>query len=110
MLIRIPGVASFQLSPPPSVAQLQEEADDAKAAFTKLRSRFRIKDLKEAESLNAQRIASQQEIDRLKEQERTILKNNSREEIEQAIDSLQSDYDAYIQQRDSAQKFPENAV
>ena len=108
MLIHLPGVASIQLSPPPSVAELQATADDAKDAFTNLKNQFGVKNLKDAESLNEQRIAAQREIDRLKDQEHTVVNGISREEIEQAVTSLQSDYDSYVQQRVSTQAIPES--
>ncbi len=106
LVMRIPGVASIQLTPPLSVAELQAEADDANDAFEALKSQFGVNDLKEAETLNERKIAAQREIDRRKEQEHSTLKGASREEIEQAVTTLQANYDNYLQQRNSTQALP----
>ncbi len=106
MVLSIPGVASIQMTPPLSVAELQTEADDANDAFQALKRRFGVSDLKEAETLNERRITAQREIDRLKKQEYSTLGESSREEIEQAVTTLQGDYDGYLQQRDSTQPSP----
>jgi DNA repair exonuclease SbcCD ATPase subunit len=107
LLIRLPGIASLQLTPPRSVAELQDEADDANAEFEKLKIRFDVKNLKAAESLNERRKTAEREVDRLKEREDVILEGDSREEIEQAISSLQSDHDDYIAGRNSDQQLPQ---
>jgi uncharacterized protein YhaN len=110
LLIRLPGVASIQLSPPLSVAELQGEADEAKVDFENLKTQFGVADLKEAESLNERRRGAQWEVDRLKEREEEILKGANREEIEQAVVSRQAACDSYAKQRDAEQAFPKDAA
>ena len=110
LLIRLPGVASIQLSPPLSVSELQGEADEAKVDFEDLKTQFGVADLKEAESLNERRRGAQWEVDRLKEREEEILKGANREEIEQAVVSWQADCDAYAKQRDAEQALPKDAA
>lgn len=110
MVLRVPGVVRVQLSPPQSVAELQDEAEDAKAAFANLKQRFDVKDLKEAESLNEKRKSARREIDRLKRREEEILKGASREEIELSVASWQTEYDTYVGQRTAEQPLPESAA
>ena len=107
--IRLPGIATVELSPSKSVADVQEDVADAQAMFTELQSRFGVNDLKEAVAANERRMTAQRELDRLKEREAGILKGASQEEIEQLITSYQSDCDAYAEIRQSSNELPTNA-
>ncbi len=108
--IRLPGIATVQLSPSKSVADVQEDVADARAAFTDLQNRFGVSDLKEAVAANERRVTAQREIDRLKEREAEILGGASQAEIEQSIASYQSDIDTYIDNRESDVELPASAT
>lgn len=108
--IHFPGIAHVALSPSESVADLQENVDEAQAAFDQLKNYYGVKDLKEAVAAYERRLSAQREVDRLKDREAAILKGASREEIEQLVGSLQSDCDTYAEQRKSDEALPVNAV
>lgn len=108
--IRLPGIATVQLSPSRSVADVQEDVADAQAVFTDLQNRFGVTDLKEAVAVNERRVTAQREIDRLKEREAGILKGASQEEIEQSLTSYQSDCEAYAENRRSNEELPASAA
>tara|TARA_R110002049_G_scaffold183916_1_gene351956 strand:+ start:3189 stop:5813 length:2625 start_codon:yes stop_codon:yes gene_type:complete len=108
--IRLPGIATVQLSPSRSVADVQEDVADARAVFTDLQNRFGVSDLKEAVAANERRVTAQREISRLKEREAEILGGASQAEIEQSIRSYQSDCDAYIESRQSGVEPPGSAA
>ncbi len=108
--LRLPGVAAIQISPSRSVAELQEEVDEAELAVTKLASRFGVTNLEEAVAANQRRADAQRDIDRLKIREEGILQKASKEEIQQAVSSLQAECDKYLGQRKSAQEMPEDTA
>jgi hypothetical protein len=108
--IRLPGVASFRVYPPASVAELQEDADEAMEVVESLKARLDVKDLDEAETLNEKRKGALGEIDRLKQREGEILADSSREEIEQSIATGQAECDGYVEGRIAEQAMPEDAV
>ena len=108
--IRLPGIATVELSPSKSVADVQEDVADAQAVFTELQNRFGVSDLKEAVAANERRVTAQREVDRLKEREAGILKGASQEEIEQSITSYQSDCEAYAENRQSNEELPASAA
>jgi DNA repair exonuclease SbcCD ATPase subunit len=108
--IRLPGIATVELSPSKSVADMQEDVAEAQAVFTELQNRFGASDLKEAVAANERRVTAQREVDRLKEREAAILKGASQEEIEQSVTSYQSDCDAYAENRQSSEELPASAT
>ncbi len=108
--IRLPGIATVELSPSNSVADVQEDVADAEAVFTELQIRFGVSDLKEAVAANERRVTAQREVDRLKEREAGVLEGASQEEIEQSVTSHQSDCDAYAENRQSNDELPASAT
>lgn len=108
--IRLPGIATVQLSPSKSVADVQEDVADAQAVFKDLQNRFGVNDLKEAVAANERRMTAQREIDRLKQREAEILGGASQAEIEQSVTSYQSDCDAYIENRTAGAELPASAT
>ena len=108
--IRLPGIATVQLSPSKSVADVQEDVTGAQAVFNELQNRFGVSDLKEAVAANERRVTAQREVDRLKERESGILKGASQEEIEQSVTSYQSDCDSYAENRQSSEELPISAT
>ena len=104
--IRLPGIATVQVSPSKSVADVQEDVAAAQAAFTNLQTRFAVSDLKEAVAANERRMTAQREIDRFKEREAEVLEQACQAEIEQSITSSQSDCDTYTENRQSAVELP----
>lgn len=108
--IRLPGIATVELSPSKSVAEVQEDVADAQAVFTELQNRFGVSDLKEAVAANERRATAQREVDRLKEREAGILEGASHEETAQSITSYQSDCDAYAEKRQSNEELPGSAT
>jgi DNA repair exonuclease SbcCD ATPase subunit len=108
--IRLPGIATVELLPSKSVADVQEDVAEAQAAFTELQNRFGVSDLKEAVAANEQRVTAQREVDRLKEREAGILNGASQEEIEQSIMSYQSDCEAYAENRRSNEELAASAT
>ncbi len=108
--IRLPGIATVELSPSKSVADVQEDLASAQAVFAELQNRFGVSDLKEAVAANERRVTAQREVDRLKEREAGILQGASQEEIEQSITSYQSDCEAYAENRQSNEELPASAA
>ena len=110
MRIRLPGVATVELTPSRSVAEVQEDLADARSAFAELKNRFGVSDLREAVAANERRVTAQREVDRLKGREAGILQGTSHEEIEQSIKSYQLDCEAYAENRQSSEKLPAGAA
>ena len=108
--IRLPGIATVELAPSSSVAEVQEDVDNARAAFARLQNRYGASDLKRAVEANERRKTAQREVDRLKDREAGILQGAGQEEIEQSIKSYQSDCDAYTENRRSDAALPENVA
>lgn len=108
--IRLPGIATVELTPSRSVVEVQEDLADAQAVFVELKNCFGVSDLKEAVVANERRVTAQREVDRLKEREAGILKGASHEEIEQSIKSYQSDCEAYTENRESNEELPASAA
>jgi len=108
--IRLPGIATVELTPSRSVAEVQEDLADAQAVFAELKNRFGVSNLKEAVVANERRVTAQREVDRLKEREAGILKGASHEEIEQSIKSYQSACEAYTENRQSNEELPASAA
>ncbi|MDH3282111.1 MAG: AAA family ATPase, partial [Gammaproteobacteria bacterium] len=108
--IRLPGIATVELLPSKSVADMQDDVAEAQALFTELQNRFGVSDLKEAVAVNERRVTAQREVDRLKEREAGILKGASQEEIEQSITSYQSECEAYAVNRQSNEVLPASAA
>ncbi len=108
--MRLPGVATIEVTPSQSVAELQEEVEDAEEALAHLMNPFGVNNLKEAVTANEQRADAQRDVDRLKTREEEILQGASVEEIEQAVSSYQAECDRYVDQRQSQQGLPENAA
>ena len=108
--IRLPGIATVELSPSKSIADMQEDVAEAQAVFTELQNRFGASDLKEAVAANERRVTAQREVDRFKEREAGILKGASQEEIEQSVTSYQLDCDAYAENRQSSEELPASAT
>ncbi len=104
--ICLPGIATVELAPSRSVAEVQEDVDDAQAAFAGIRERLGVSDLREAVVANERRVTAQRELDRLKEREAGILQGASQEEVEQSITSYQSDCEAYAENRRSNEELP----
>ena len=108
--IRLPGVVSFRLRPPASVAELQEEAEEAREAFDSRKERLGVKDLEEAETLNEKRKGALAEVESLKRREEEILDDASREEIEQSVGSWQAECDGYVEDRNADIEMPKDLV
>lgn len=108
--IRLPGIATVEVTPSSSVAEVQESLADAQGVFDELKNRFGVSDLKEAVAANERRAAAQREVERLKEREEGILKGTRHEEIEQSIKSYQSDCEAYAENRESNEALPASAA
>ena len=107
MQMRLPGVASIQISPSHSVADLQEEAEEAETDLAKLLDRCGVRNLKDAVAANQKREEAQREIDRLKIRETEILQGANKAEIVQSVFSLQKDCDTYIASRKSKEPIPQ---
>jgi len=107
MQMRLPGVASVQISPSHSVADLQEETEEAEADLTKLLDRYAVKNLQDAVTTNQKREEAQREIDRLKIRETEILQGDNIAEIAQLVSSLQKDCDSYVADRKSKDEIPQ---
>ncbi len=56
MRIRLPGIATVELAPSRSVAEVQEDLAGAQAVFAELQNRFGVNDLKEAVAVNERRL------------------------------------------------------
>ncbi|MCH7742936.1 MAG: AAA family ATPase [Proteobacteria bacterium] len=108
--MRLPGIATIEITPSQSVAELQEEVEDAEEALGHLMSPLGVNNLKEAVIANEQRADAQRDVDRLKAREEEILQGDSVEEIEQAVSSYQAECDRYVNQRQSQQGLPESAA
>jgi len=107
MQVRLPGVASIQVSPSHSVADLQEKVEEAEADLATLLDRYGVKNLKDAVTANQKREEAQREIDRFKIRETEILQGDNKAEIVQLVSSLQKDCDSYVAGRKSKEEIPQ---
>jgi uncharacterized protein YhaN len=108
--IRLPGIATVELSPSKSVEDLQGDVAEADAGFDELKKRSGVSDLKEAVIANERRVSAQRELDRLKDREAGILSGASQGEIEQSIESLQAECISYAENRPSPDELPASAA
>jgi len=108
--MRLHGVATIEITPSQSVAELQEEVEDAEEALAHLMSQFGVKNLTDAVTANEKRVDAQRDVDRLKAREEEILQGVSVDEIEQSVSSAQAECDRYVDQRRSQQGLPESSA
>lgn len=106
--LRIPGIASIEVTPPQSVAEHQAELEDAEQALSRLLEQSDVSSLKDAVVANEWRAEAQRNLDRLKGREREILDGGSVAEIEQAISACQTEGIRYAEQRPSQIALPDN--
>jgi DNA repair exonuclease SbcCD ATPase subunit len=105
--IRIPGVADIQISPSQSVAELQDEVDDAASALEDIRSKLGIGSLQEAIAANEKLNTAKAELKLLKERESELLDDASITEIKQQKKSLEIACNDYQSSRPAEPKIPD---
>lgn len=105
--IRIPGVADIQVAPSQSVAERQDEVDDAVAAIEDIRSRLGITSLREAIAANEKLSAATADLEAVKKRESDLLGEASITEIRQEQQSLEKSCNAYQSSRTAKPKLPD---
>ncbi len=110
MTLRIPDIATIEISPPQSSAELHAVYETAQETLTQLLSRFEVNNLAQAVTANINRNDAQRNVEHLKMREAELLQGTSVEELKATVAAHQTDYDRYITQRQFDQDLPSGLV
>ena len=104
--IQIPGVADIHVAPSQSVAELQEEVDESKAALQEIMNRLKVATLQDAIAANEQLGAAKSRLAVLKKRETELLRGASITEVEQQKVSLEAEVADHESSRPAGHKIP----
>ncbi len=108
--IRIPDIASIQITPSQSVADLQDKVEEAEQVINAFRKETGLDDLDAATAACERRTLASQDADRLKARQQDILQDATQEELEQSVHALQLRCERYRETRRATEPLPGDAA
>ncbi|MEX2496954.1 MAG: AAA family ATPase [Woeseia sp.] len=106
--LRIPGVASFRITPSRSVSELQEELAEAERLVADLLESLAAGSLADAVAKNERRLEAQRELAILDEREKAVSQQSGLEELRNRAKLCRQCCDAYVQVRGKDPALPED--
>lgn len=104
--IELPGVATIEIAPPQSTAELETELEKVAGELHALRERYAVASLEEAIEARNRKALYESEIKRLKEKQSDLLAGESIAELSESIASLRRSCEKYTQSRTAKTAIP----
>jgi DNA repair exonuclease SbcCD ATPase subunit len=104
--IRLPGIATIDIEPPRTAADLESRVAEAKAAIDALFEDYGVADRDEAAARLARKQSARADLDQAKRREQELLRGRSKAELEQAAQQLATDTAGYEEARTGTEPLP----
>lgn len=107
-VLNIQDVASIRFTPSQSAAAVEGELKQCKETLSNLLDRYKVKNLADAVAAEGRRLDAERDLKSLNENMRELLVDDSEEDIDASVETLQAECESYLTARRSEINVPDD--